>query len=174
MTVTLVVAPAARAPFVMSPLKPAGKLMLLKVMVLSPLLVIISTSCEDEPMKMLPKFRSPLSEIIRVWTNPVPDAWTVFTPLKASEFTVTVPLKTVALVGAKVTVTLVVAPGAIAPEKAPLNPTGYVILLTFRVTLPVLVIVRVSCANEPTGTPPKFKSPLRAMALAMPVPEAAI
>jgi ABC-type branched-subunit amino acid transport system substrate-binding protein len=51
-------------------------------------------------------------------------AFTWFVPLKASEFTVTMPPKGAALLGENVTVTFVLPPGAIAPAKLPLNPGG--------------------------------------------------
>jgi hypothetical protein len=87
----------------------------------------------------------------------------VFVPLVLSEFTVTVPLYAVTTVGANVTVTARVPPAAIVPLHAPLNPAGYVMLLTVSVELPVLAIVIVAVAVVPVVTLPKAKLPVTLM-----------
>ena len=58
----------------------------------------------------------------------------------------------------------------------PLNPVGSVRLLIVRVELPELVMNTSRCADEPTVTPPKFKSPSSEMirvGMGTPVPEIA-
>ena len=47
-------------------------------------------------------------------------------------------------------------------------------LVTVSVAAPVFVIVKVSCVDKPTSTPPKLRSPLSAIAPAIPLPDAAI
>ena len=73
--------------------------MLVKVRSKLPLLVMVKVRCAVEPAKIGPKFKFPLKEIIRAGATPVPEAFTWFVPLKASEFTVMVPPKEAALLG---------------------------------------------------------------------------
>jgi len=176
-TVTPWLPPAAIVPL-HAPLNPVGYVMFVTVSVTLPLLVIVMVAVAVCPVVTFPNARFPLTPMIFVGTGiPVPEALIVFPPLVLSAFTVIVPLYAVTATGLNVTVTPWLPPAAIVPLHAPLNPVGYVMLLTVSTELPLLVIVMLAVAVCPVVTFPNARFPLTPMIFVgtgIPVPEALI